>query len=158
MRASAGNTVRRLMRSEGGAAAAEFALVVVALLTILFGIIEGSWVFFNYVVITNEAREAARWGTVRVHQACPNPCYTSCNGEQSVQERYEDRAPGLLGGSIMSFSCSTTGACPGMAPPLYPHITVTIDDQVPLLTPMMQGIFGGATFHLQACSTMRSER
>ena len=50
--------------NQKGAAAVEFAIVIVLLLTLIFGMIEFSLAMFNQQVITNAAREGARAGIV----------------------------------------------------------------------------------------------
>jgi Flp pilus assembly protein TadG len=56
--------------NERGAVAAEFALLLPVLLTILFGIIEFGMIMYSREVITNASREGARAGIV---QAFPKP-------------------------------------------------------------------------------------
>ena len=51
-------------KSENGAAAIEFVLVLPFLLLLLFGIIEFSILFYNKGMITNASREGARAGIV----------------------------------------------------------------------------------------------
>ena len=50
--------------NQKGAAAVEFAIVIVLLLTLIFGMLEFSLAMFNQQVITNAAREGARAGIV----------------------------------------------------------------------------------------------
>ncbi|WP_395244497.1 TadE/TadG family type IV pilus assembly protein [Agromyces sp. MMS24-K17] len=57
----------RRASSERGAAAVEFALVVLPLLVVIFGIADFSWVFNQQVSISNAAREAARYYAVHEH-------------------------------------------------------------------------------------------
>ena len=52
-------------RDDDGAAAVEFALVVVPLILLVFGIIAFGIVFAQQLALNNSAREAARWGVVR---------------------------------------------------------------------------------------------
>lgn len=54
--------MRRFIRSEQGSTATEFALIAPVLLLFMFGIMEGSRVLNAWVVLTNETREAARYG------------------------------------------------------------------------------------------------
>lgn len=55
-----GVTVRRLARDDRGAAAVEFALVLIPLLVLLLGIIEFGYIFNQQLTVTNAAREGAR--------------------------------------------------------------------------------------------------
>lgn len=53
--------------AERGAAAVEFALIVPALLLLIFGIADFSWVFNQQVSLSNAAREASRYYAVHEH-------------------------------------------------------------------------------------------
>ncbi len=139
-----------IWRGERGAAAVEFALLVVVLLTFIFGIIEGGWVFFNWLVVTNEAREGARWGAVRyVANSCENPCDNSCHGEQSVRARFGPRV------TIISSSAPTMSVCNATAS----TVTVTVQADVQMITPLMMAAFGatGGRFHVSSTSVMTPE-
>ena len=60
------NTVKTLNQknNQNGAAAVEFAIVLPLLVTLVFGIIEFSILFYNKAMITNASREGARAGIV----------------------------------------------------------------------------------------------
>ena len=67
--------LKRGWRSESGVAAIELALILPVLFLVLFGIITFGTVFYNYIVITNAAREGARWGSIRtLPTAGPTVC------------------------------------------------------------------------------------
>lgn len=68
---------RRLLRSERGAAVVEFTLIAVALLTIVFGIIELGILMFDQHVLTNASREGARTGIVMRNPRVSNADITS---------------------------------------------------------------------------------
>jgi Flp pilus assembly protein TadG len=51
-------------KSENGAAAVEFALILPIFLLLVFGIIEFGFLLYNKQVITNASREGARYGIV----------------------------------------------------------------------------------------------
>jgi Flp pilus assembly protein TadG len=55
---------KKIIFSEGGASAVEFAIVLPLLLLIVFGTIEFGILLFNKQVITNASREGARAGIV----------------------------------------------------------------------------------------------
>lgn len=57
--------IARSLRDERGAAAAEFALILVVLAVILFGIIEFGRAYSSYEIYVSAAREGARVAAVR---------------------------------------------------------------------------------------------
>ena len=57
--------MRRLHRSESGAAAVEFALLLPLLMMIVFGIIEFGLALYQQAILTNASREGARLGIVQ---------------------------------------------------------------------------------------------
>lgn len=52
------------IREEAGAAAVEFALVVVILVAVLLAVIQFGYTFFEYVSVAHAAREGARWASL----------------------------------------------------------------------------------------------
>ncbi len=68
---------RRIPR---GAVAVEFALVAPLILVLLFGIVEFGVMMYNQAVITNAAREGARWGAVQSAMLVPQPVNCSTTG------------------------------------------------------------------------------
>jgi Flp pilus assembly protein TadG len=57
--------VHKGLRSESGAAAVEFALLLPVLMMILFGIIEFGFALYQQAILTNASREGARLGIVQ---------------------------------------------------------------------------------------------
>ena len=55
-------------QNEDGVAAVEFALILPVLLVLVFGIINYGILLYDQAVITNAAREGARWGGLLIHQ------------------------------------------------------------------------------------------
>jgi hypothetical protein len=62
-----------------GVAAVEFALVMPVLLFLFIGIVEFGIMLYDQAVITNAAREGARWGVVEVAAQLPNSTVTACS-------------------------------------------------------------------------------
>jgi hypothetical protein len=56
--------IKEKLCEQSGGAAAEFAILLIFLVMLLFGIIEFSLILYNQAVITNASREGARWGIV----------------------------------------------------------------------------------------------
>lgn len=69
-------------RAENGVAAVEMAIILPLLMVILFGIINFGTVFYNYIVLTNAAREGARWGSINTVATAPNP--SLCSGSSTT--------------------------------------------------------------------------
>jgi len=59
--------IQHLKRGESGVAAVEFALILPVLMLILFGILNYGILLYDQAVITNAAREGARWGGNQYH-------------------------------------------------------------------------------------------
>lgn len=63
--------------SDAGSSIVEFALVLPVLLLILFGIINFGVLLYNQSVITNAAREGARWGAIHSSAIYGTSCTNS---------------------------------------------------------------------------------
>lgn len=63
-----------LLNSERGSVAVEFALLVPVLFLILFGIINFGVLMYNQAVITNAAREGARWAAIHTTATYGSGC------------------------------------------------------------------------------------
>lgn len=76
------------MKTERGAAAVEFAIVFPIMLLVMFGIIEFGTLMYDQIMVTNAAREGARWGSAQsvslAHPvSCSDPGITSIQGSGS---------------------------------------------------------------------------
>lgn len=70
---------RGLLREEG-ANLVEMALCCAIYFAMLFGIIEFSWAIYSYTFISEAAREASRYASVRGALSCiPNTLFPNCN-------------------------------------------------------------------------------
>lgn len=72
------------MRNQTGSVAVEFALVLPLLLLILFGTVEFGIMMYDQAIITNAAREGARWGAVQ-SVALTQPVSCSDPGISTIQ-------------------------------------------------------------------------
>ena len=61
--------IKRFKISENGVAAVEFALILPVLMLIVFGILNYGILLYDQAVITNAAREGARWGAINTSAA-----------------------------------------------------------------------------------------
>jgi Flp pilus assembly protein TadG len=92
------------LRTEDGAAAIEFALVLPILLLLVFGIIEFGFALYNKEVITNASREGARYGII---MACPTR--PTASQIQNVVTTYLSKMP-LVGWNASKATTTVTGA------------------------------------------------
>lgn len=136
--------LRRGLKSEAGVATVEFAIVGVLLFTLLMGIIETGRVFNGWLVITNEAREGARWGAVRIG----DPAYASYSDLQSaIVNTIITRTQGVLVQDPTYLTIQATANDQA--------VTVRINYKVEMTSPLMASML--PDFQLSAESVMRSE-
>lgn len=123
----------RRLRSESGAAAVEFALILPVFLVLLLGIIEFGSAYNAQILLTNAAREAARTYSLTGDEGA------------AVSAANEATAPiGLaVAASDVDFVVTPAGACTSPA-----SLSVTVEVSKPLLT----GMFG-ATIPLAGKAT-----
>ena len=152
-----GKLLRRLVRSESGAELIEFALTLPLLLLIVLGIIESGFVFQEYEVLTNAAREGARIAVLSTYAA------TQVAREDNATARinqYLD-AGGLDSAlAIATVGVPVTAALAAPATGCVSTVTVIVTYPHPVL--FLGGImsyFGSAfgNLTLSATSEMRTE-
>lgn len=134
----------RSLKSPEGSGTVEFAVVGMVLFTLLLGIMEGGRVFNGWLVITNEAREAARWGAVRIG----DPSYADLPAlETAVENLVASRTAGVLSQDpgVFGVDCSASEDA----------VTVQITYRVEMISPLISGLW--PDFQLAATSKMRSE-
>lgn len=138
-----------LHHGDEGASAVEFALVSLALVLILTGIIQFGWVFMEWLELTHAAREGARWAALRHDSG-------SVTVPDTTKFKVWDAAPGLSP-RLTDADIVITPADPDVGDVGDP-VTVTVSHDVPMFTLFMANLFGGGTtFRLSSTATMRVE-
>lgn len=140
--------LRRLVRSESGAELIEFALTLPLLLLIVIGIIEFGFIFREYEVVTNAAREGARIAIL--------PSYADADVVARVEDYLETAGLDLDDADVDPGDAVPTdigGVCVSLVP-----VTVEYSHDVPFLSAITQ-YFGSTigTITLRATSSMRTE-
>ena len=115
-------------QNERGAVAAEFALILPVLLTILFGIIEFGMVMYGREVVTNATREGARAGIIQKIPAVTAGQITAV-------------ATNYLTGTGVS-AASVTFAVPASGGGTGTPVTVTATYRYPWLVPYIPVLLG----------------
>ena len=127
--------------SERGASAVEFALVLPALMLILFGTIEFGMVMYSRAVLTNASREGTRAGIV---QQIPKP---SAGDIQSVVTNYLS-GTGINPGDVTISVAGAGGVFPN-------DLTVSASYPYSFFVPAILGLGGSITLTTQ--TVMRHE-
>jgi Flp pilus assembly protein TadG len=95
-----------------GSAMVEFALVLPWFLLILFGIINYSILLFDQAIITNAAREGARWGAIHTTKTSTAICSSTAAGNTDpcgIANRYASTGLINFGGATVSTSSTGDG-------------------------------------------------
>jgi Flp pilus assembly protein TadG len=127
-----------------------FALIAPALLFIIFGTMEIGRVLNAWLVITNEAREAARYGAVTFDST--RDVAAEQTAEQSAVRAYiSSRLNGVLDQTYLTPAPSVV-----LTSDASPRVQVTIYYQVPLVVPLISQVLPNP-FPIAARSAMRGE-
>lgn len=139
---------RARLQSESGAELIEVALTLPLLMLVLLGIIEFGFVFQQYEVITNAAREGARVAVL--------PSYSTDDAKTRINN-YLD-ASGLKSSSATVNVAAQTAVAIGTNCMVPMQATVSYPHPVPFIGGIIK-YFGGTmgTMTLHATSTMRVE-
>ena len=145
---AAPHVFRKRLRSESGAELIEVALTLPLLMLVLLGIIEFGFVFQQYEVITNAAREGARVAVL--------PSYSTDDAKTRINN-YLD-ASGLKSASATVNVAAQSAVAIGTNCMVPMQATVSYPHPVPFIGGIIKyfgGTMGAMTLH--ATSTMRVE-
>ena len=105
------NLTKVFKKNDSGVAAVEFALILPLLMWVLFGIVNYGILLYDQAVITNAAREGARWGSINTSAtiAC-GPNSVTGNGDPCEVANSYTNANLITFGSSTSSLTSASGA------------------------------------------------
>ena len=130
-----------------------FALVAPVLMLILFGTMEMGRVLSAWMVITNEAREAARYGAVNFNDNVPTAT-EQINEQTAIRAYVQQRLSGVLASDGIYRLPDVTLVPTGLNQ--SPLVQVTIYYQVPLVIPIVSQFLPNP-YPIVARSAMRGE-
>lgn len=133
--------LNNLIKSERGAAAVEFALLLPILVLLVIGIMQFGILFNYYISITHAAREGVRWAALE-------------NPESTVKQKTIAAAPSL-NPLLTESNITVSNPAPTIENQGDP-VTVTVSYTVPIDVPLMQ-TFLGSSFTLVSSATQRIE-
>jgi Flp pilus assembly protein TadG len=112
---------------EAGAAIVEFALLIPVLMLILFGIINLGVMLYNQAVITNAAREGARWAVIHATSSYGNTCTNSYSSSpvDPCQVAYSYASPLIISFSGSGLTASNSAANYTLGTPQSVTVTYT---------------------------------
>ena len=125
-------------KNNSGQSMVEFALILPILLLLIMGIIEFSFIFTNYLAMSNASREAAR--------------SISLGSTDTVAEQRIYDVASILEKSRLSIDIDPIGGNRTQGD----MVTVSLEYDYNFLTPIINGLLGEA-FKLQTSATMRVE-
>jgi Flp pilus assembly protein TadG len=129
---------------QSAATTVTFVFIAPLFFLIVFATMEVGRVFNAWIVVTNEAREVARYGAVMYDPNNPMKVQTDVNFY------INNRLSGVLDPNYVTYTVNVTGDTQ------QPQIQVTIYDNVPLITPIVSAVLPNP-FPVAARSTMLAE-
>jgi Flp pilus assembly protein TadG len=139
-----------MQHRQAAATVVTFALIAPVFLLIIFGTMEMGRVLSAWMVITNEAREAARYGAV-TYDAGADPSTEMAAEKSAVAAYLSNRLTGVLNQQNLSPTPDVT-----ITSEARPRVQVTIYYKVPLVIPLIKNILPNP-FPIAARSAMRGE-
>ena len=116
------NLIKVFKKNDSGVAAVEFALILPLLMWVLFGIINYGILLYDQAVITNAAREGARWGSINTSAAiaCGPSSVTGSGDPCEVANSYTNANLITFGSSTSSLTSASGDGTSGTT------VTVTV--------------------------------
>jgi len=149
------------LRRQRGAAAVEFALAALLFFTVLFAIIDFSYLFYANLTMQHAVREGARYAVTG--QSALDPV----NGDRCVaaKERIRDQSMGLYDSINPTVVFKTVDPVNGSITPVAANscananqiIVIEVSCELPLLTSFLQPFFANGKYRFKASATMKNE-
>lgn len=158
---------------EHGAAAVEFALIVIPLLLVVFAIVNFGLIFSAQLVLNNAARDASRYGVVQGLNNASLDCQTIANYARTIgtppgaapvdvhvavssytgaQACDLARGSTAVSGSASSHPCSGSGSDPAAERPLTVTLRYDYRSIVPLVPPYSTTLTATGSFRCEYTS------
>jgi Flp pilus assembly protein TadG len=134
------------MGAESGQDLVEYALLLPLFLLLMFSVVEFGFLFFQYTMVVNAAREGARTGIVMDTEDCPRAC---------LKDRIEAAAKAKMT-SVDLHSLAVSTDWPTVSN--QPLVRVTVRYQTGFITRMLMETVGGdGSVTLASTATMQRE-
>ena len=136
--------MRRFWRSDRGSTVTELAFVLPVVLLLIMGTMEVAQMLSVWVTLSNETREAARYGVAGVR-----------DGDNNLVSEIQSYSKGRLAQTLDTSKLVVTPTVVGASGGTAGWVTVLEQYPVTFATPMMQKVMGTVT--VSASAVMRAE-
>jgi hypothetical protein len=155
LRGTLGKIAPSARRGNRGNTAVEFALVLLLLLGLIFGIFEIGRLFYIQLTVHAAVREASRFTVTGNTLPDPNNQGQVLSRMESIVARLKQTAPGI---NVDSGNITIIGPN-GVGDPGGPGDLVTIraDYDIHLITPIMKPFFPGGVYHYSVSIVSKNE-
>jgi len=141
-------TMKARLRADSGQSLVEFAISAIVFLTLIFSVIEFSFLFFAKLTLQNAVREGGRY-------AITGQALTGKARYASILQTVEDNSMGFATSSNTQI-CSAVGGCSSGGGP-GDTITITVTYDYNFITPLVAVFFTGGKYTFSVSSTFKNE-
>jgi Flp pilus assembly protein TadG len=146
---------------ERGAAIVEFAFTAMLFFTVLFAIIDFSYLLFANLTMQHAVREGARYAVTGQFGLDPNPEGTAQDRCDAAVQRIRDQSMGLYERMVPTVVFKTVNADGSITPVACTNanqiIVIEVSCDLPLLTSFLQPFFANGKYSFKASTTMKNE-
>jgi Flp pilus assembly protein TadG len=147
-----------------GGTTIEFAMTALIFLVLLMAIIDFSYMFFVNLTMQHAVREGARYALTGQSDLDPNPQGTAQDRCDATIARIKDASMGFFdrASSVVVFKTvnsdgSITPVPSNSCAAANQIIVITVNCELPLISPLIQPFFPNGKYTFSASSTMKNE-
>ena len=154
----------RLSRMTKGAATVEFAFTALVLLILIMAIVDFSYIFFVNLTMQHAVRDGARYAATGQSDLDPNPQASAQDRCDAAVVRIKVASMGFFdqAGAVVVFKTvnndgSITQVPANSCAAAGQIIVITLNCELPLITPLVQSFFPNGKYTFSVSSTMKNE-
>jgi len=153
-------------KKEKGAAAVEFALTAMLLFTLIFGVIDFSYIFWGTLSMQHAVREGARYAVTGQSNLITNPTGTAQDRCDAAVVEIKNQSMGFFDrvSPVVVFSTISTDDPPvitaiaeNSCASANQIIVISVSCSLPLLTPFIRPFFTNGKYAFSVKATMKNE-
>lgn len=144
----------RRSRSAEGQTIVEFAMVFMLFMFLVFGLFDFGRLFYVQMMVQNAVQEAARYGSTGNHLPDPNNPGKDLSRVNSIMTTLQE-CP--VNPDITNVQISSANGGKGSAGGPGDMMTITVTSSVPLLTPLIAGLFNQGRYTFNTSVTIKNE-